>query len=96
VDNDPPEVDLKVAAGKGRATFSGVVEDDFSAISRIELSLDGGPFVTLFPSDLILDETRESFEHVEKDLEAGPHTATLRGFDQRGNSTSAGAHFTVK
>ncbi|MBW2260414.1 MAG: hypothetical protein JRG91_00455 [Deltaproteobacteria bacterium] len=96
VDNDPPTVTLKVKSGKGKATFTGTVADDFSEITRIEITLDGGPFLTLFPKDLIFDEKKEKFSYTAKDLEKGPHTVTVRAYDRKKNGTSVGDHFTVK
>jgi hypothetical protein len=96
VDNDPPKVTLSAKGGKGKASFSGSVEDAFSEVSRIEISVDGGPWKTLFPKDLIFDEQKEAFSHTMDGLEKGPHTATVRAWDRRNNGTSAGAHFKVK
>lgn len=96
VDNDPPKVTLKAKPGKGKATFKGTVVDGFSEISRIEITVDGGPWQTLFPTDLIFDETKESYSYTASGLEKGPHTATVRAYDRKDNGTSVGAHFKVK
>jgi hypothetical protein len=96
VDNDPPKVTLKAKSAKTEVALSGTVVDDFSEISSIEYSMDGGPWQTLFPEDLIFDEISESFSHTVAGLEAGSHTVTVRGTDRVGNGTSAGAHFTIK
>jgi len=96
VDNDPPKVTLKIKPGKGKATFTGTVTDGFSEITRIEITLDGGPWKTLFPQDLIFDEQKESFSYTAGTLGKGPHTATVRAYDRRMNGTSVGDHFSVK
>ena len=96
VDNDPPEVKISVKAGKGKATISGSVTDAFSEITRIEVTVDGGPWKTLFPEDLIFDEKGEKFSYTAGDLDKGPHTVTVRAYDRGMNGTSAGDHFTVK
>jgi hypothetical protein len=96
VDNDPPKLVIAAKAAKGKARIEGTVEDAFSKVARIEISIDGGPWQTLFPEDLIFDESKESFSHEIADLGKGAHTVTVRASDQGSNQTSAGAIVTVK
>jgi len=96
VDNDPPSLDLAVKAAKGSSRIQGSVEDAMSEITRIEYSVDGSPFETLFPEDLIFDEKKETFSYSIEGLEKGGHTVTVRATDRRENQTSQGASFTVK
>jgi hypothetical protein len=96
VDNDPPKVTVTAKGGNGKATFKGTVTDAFSEVTRIEISVDGGPWQTVFPEDLLFDESKEKYSFTMDGLDKGGHTVTVKASDRRNNSTSTGDHFTVK
>jgi hypothetical protein len=90
VDNQPPAV-RGLAYRQGEV--SGRAEDGFSAISWIEVSVDGGPWLPLFPADGVLDGTREEFgAKLPEALGAGPHALTVRAWDRAGNVGTAEVH----
>jgi sugar lactone lactonase YvrE len=94
VDNRKPEVTgLKVEAG-GSLTVSGLAEDSFSNIARLEFSLDGGPWKVLFPTDSLCDRPREEFQFHLEDPGAGTHSLAVRAFDARGNAGVSEVTFT--
>jgi sugar lactone lactonase YvrE len=85
VDNRKPEVTaLKVEAG-GSFTVSGLAEDSFSSVARLEYALDGGPWRVLEPVDSLCDRPREEFRFHIDDPGAGTHSLAVRAFDARGN-----------
>ncbi len=90
IDNQPPVV-RGLAFGKG--ALSGAVEDGFSPVSWIELSVDGGPWLPVFPKDGVLDGTREEFRAVlPAGLPSGPHAVAIRAWDRAGNVGTAEIH----
>ncbi|HUT77190.1 MAG TPA: hypothetical protein VM285_05865 [Polyangia bacterium] len=90
VDNQPPAV-RGLAYRQG--AVSGKAEDGFSSISWIELSVDGGPWLPLFPRDGVLDGTREEFgAKLAEPLGAGPHALAVRAWDRAGNVGTAEVH----
>ena len=100
VDNTPPRIfDVKMSGGK----ISGVAEDAASALKRLELSLDGGPWQQIFPEDGIVDLPRETFSAAVNTLTdasggrvgPGDHIAMLRAFDAAGNPGTARIEFTL-
>jgi len=94
VDNHQPRVaGLKLAGGK----VSGKAEDSFSAISKLEFSVDGGPWVPIFSTDGLFDEATEEFAFPLPDgLASGPHAIAVRAFDRAANMGSAELHFDIK
>jgi hypothetical protein len=90
LDNQPPAV-RGLACKQG--AISGKAEDGFSAISWIELSVDGGPWLPLFPEDGVLDSPREEFgARLPAGLGAGPHALAVRAWDRAGNVGTAEIH----
>ncbi|HEX8068682.1 MAG TPA: hypothetical protein VF546_01940 [Pyrinomonadaceae bacterium] len=92
IDNTPPIVraagEAAVAGERVRARFN--ADDGQGMIRRADVSVDGGPWRTVFPEDGIADSPREAYT-VELPLPAGPgeHTISLRAFDASGNTGSA-------
>jgi len=62
VDSLPPSVALKQAprTAAGRLAVTVDVRDAHSAVSRVEYSLDGGPWLPAYPADAMLDSPTES------------------------------------
>lgn len=82
VDNHPPRIEaLKLRKGRVQAT----VVDTVGPIARAELSIDGGDWRDVFPSDSLLDGPRETFSVPLGPLPAGDHIVALRAFDAAGN-----------
>jgi hypothetical protein len=97
VDNDPPQLTLKVKVNKtGGIKVSGKVIDNFSMVDEIQFSIDGKPWKNIFPSDLVFDEQVEAFSFNVDDMASGAHTITLRAWDEAGNLTSTGDNFVIK
>lgn len=94
VDNHQPRVSgLKFAKGQ----IAGRAEDSFSAISALEFSVDGGPWMPIFSADGLFDETEEEFSFAPPGhLASGPHAIAVRAFDRTGNMGSAEIHLDVK
>lgn len=91
VDNTPPVVRVAAepkVAGE-RVTLSFVVEDAGGTVKRADVSVDGGPWRTVYPDDGIPDSPRETFTLDLTLAGAGEHTVALRGLDASGNAGSA-------
>lgn len=91
IDNTPPEfaaVEHKVE-GKGKAakvTIKLTVKDAMLPIRAVGYAVDQTKnYEPALPNDLIFDSTEESLTITISDLSPGPHVATLRASDQRGN-----------
>jgi len=71
VDNAPPTVlDLKTRRGTGVLQVTGRAVDGNSPLRSLEVSVDGGPFRGIQPSDGLLDSVEEQFD-VEVPLKDG-------------------------
>jgi hypothetical protein len=86
VDNRRPVVrDLK-----GRyPTVEGRAQDDASAITQLELSVDGGDWQLISPADGIADDPTETFTIRLAKLPRGPHTVVVRATDSADNVGAA-------
>ena len=87
IDNTPPAVraaPVRIGSdGKGVVVFE--VEDATGKIKRADASIDGAPWVPVFPEDGIADSGREKYAVDFGILSAGEHTISLRAFDMSGN-----------
>jgi hypothetical protein len=93
VDNHQPRVERLRRRGD---RLLGVAADGFSAISALEMSLDGGPWLPIFCKDGIFDETEEEFEiELPAGLAPGPHAVAVRAYDRAGNAGTAEIHIEV-
>jgi hypothetical protein len=88
VDNRKPAVRLTLFESvKDGGELRGEVEDEHSRIRSLEVSVDGGEWAPLAPTDALLDEKVETF--VVR-LPAGFHTVAVRARDEAGNVGVAG------
>jgi hypothetical protein len=92
VDHQPPTVELAVAAPLARATL----RDGFTRLVKAAYSLDGGPWIPVFPEDALFDATTEVLAIRLGDLKPGTHVLTVRTTDAAGNPGAADAVFTAK
>lgn len=86
IDNTPPTVRAlppRLRSDGGNVVFE--VEDATGKIKRADASVDGGPWVPVFPEDGIADSGRERYAVDFGVLSAGEHTISLRVFDMSGN-----------
>lgn len=82
VDNRKPEVLAVIAK---YPTISGRIEDRASPITEIAMSIDGGEWHLLSPTDGIADEKVESFAFTLPRLAPGPHAVAIRASDSSDN-----------
>jgi hypothetical protein len=89
VDNSSPRVLAipRTNADSGNiAQIDITIKDNFSVLTSAEYILDGAKTATLFPDDLLLDDTKETFTlPVPKGLRAGTHSLIINATDDRGN-----------
>lgn len=88
VDNGRPEVaELRHSERKDDGSFvlSGVVRDDGSPISRIQVSHNSGDWKPVFAGDGMFDSGEEKFDHRTEALRAGEHVFVFAATDARGN-----------
>mgnify|MGYP006272570435 CR=1 FL=1 len=88
IDNVPPVIAVTaVRRDGGRTIFAFEVRDDQSAVSKVEYSLDGDRWQTIYPRDGIADSRIEQFELV---LEGDPAArgVILRATDAVNNTAS--------
>ena len=66
---------------------TGVALDDHSSITRVEYSIDAGPWKTAAVKDNLYDQQQENFLFDIREIEPGFHALTLRVWDAAGNFT---------
>ena len=82
IDNTPPVVRI-VSSAPPRVVFD--VTDATGKIKRADFSLNGAPWIPLFPDDGIADSGQERYWVDVPALAPGEHTVSLRVFDGSGN-----------
>jgi hypothetical protein len=86
VDNTPPLVTALEARGEaGSLLVLGRAEDAASALQRIEVSLDDGPWRAVTPDGGFTDQTAHAFRVRLGEVAPGEHTASVRVVDLSGN-----------
>lgn len=94
IDNHQPQV-VGLAFAKG--VVRGRAVDGFSAISALEMSVDGGPWWPLRGEDGMFDGREEPFlAPLPAGLAAGPHAVAVRAYDRAGNMGSAELHIETR
>jgi hypothetical protein len=84
VDNHPPRIeDLRLKKGR----VEGRVVDGLGPIARVQMSIDGGPWREVYPTDTLFDGPDERFQ-AEPGLAEGPHIIAVRAFDAAGNQAN--------
>jgi hypothetical protein len=89
IDNVPPVIAVtSVRRDNGRATISFDVRDANSSVQKVEYSLDGDKWQSVYPKDGIADSRFEQYELV-LDGDAVSRGVTLRATDTLNNTASA-------
>jgi hypothetical protein len=97
IDNTPPIVEgLSAQTANPETKVHFMAKDSYSALSRVEYSLNAGEWLLIFPIDRVTDSREEKYELVLKDLPPGEHTLAVRAFDLFENSSSAKVSFVVE
>lgn len=97
IDNTPPKVTAGSPGISGRGgDVSFRVEDATSRIVRAEYSIDGGPWLPVYPSDGIPDSPAENFVVRVDGLSLGEHVLALRAADSSANTGTGKLTVTVK
>jgi hypothetical protein len=93
VDNHAPVIS-ELAFSQGKLT--GRVIDSVGPVSRLEVSLDGGPHKPFYPLDDLLDTADERFAVEVGELAAGTHIASVRATDAAHNVGSRAIEFVIR
>jgi hypothetical protein len=89
VDNTPPTIAVtSVRRDAGRETITFEVRDGDSAVQKVEYSLDGDQWQTIYPKDGIADSRFEQFE-LTLTASAANRGVIIRATDALNNVTSA-------
>jgi sugar lactone lactonase YvrE len=89
IDNVPPAITVtSVRRESGRAVIAFDVRDAHSSVQKVDYSLDGDRWQTVYPMDGIADSRVEQFELVLEG-DAAVRGVTLRASDALGNASSA-------
>jgi hypothetical protein len=89
IDNVPPVITVtSVRRENGRATIAFDVRDANSSVQKVEYSLDGDKWQSVFPKDGIADSRAEQFELILEG-DAVSRGVTLRATDALNNTASA-------
>lgn len=87
VDNTPPLVtELEARGGPGALFVTGKAGDAASALQRVEISLDEGPWRAVTPDGGFTDQLAHTFSARLVDVSPGEHTVSVRVVDLAGNS----------
>ncbi len=89
IDNVPPVITVtSVRRDNGRATIAFDVRDANSSVQKVEYSLDGDKWQSVYPKDGIADSRSEQFELILEG-DAVARGVTLRATDALNNTSSA-------
>jgi hypothetical protein len=88
IDNTPPRIELQPAARANSRTVGFTVRDEQSSVHRVEYSLDGSRWRTVYPRDGIADSRREDFEILLEESEIG-RSVLIRAMDGMNNVATA-------
>jgi len=89
IDNAPPTIGIAAVRREGnRTVIAFEVRDEHSAIQKVEYSLDGDRWRTIYPKDGISDSRLERFELL-LDGDAGSRGVVIRATDALNNVSSA-------
>jgi len=91
IDNSPPVITISPAkTAQGRTTISFEVRDDWSAIQKVEYSLDAQRWQMIYPRDGIFDSRVEQFD-LTLDADVAARGFIIRAYDTKNNSATAAA-----
>ncbi len=90
VDNTAPVVTAAVTNGG----VHGEAVDGVSAVTRVELSMDGGEWHPVHATDGVFDSRREGFEGAVETA-PGDHTVAVRAYDEAGNAGVTNVRYRV-
>jgi len=82
IDNTRPRVEALRARG---TVIQGRAIDSESSLTKIEFSVDGGPWSPVSPDDGILDSPKEVFSLRALEVKTGSHVVAVRAVDESGN-----------
>jgi hypothetical protein len=88
IDNTPPRIEIQPAARANSRTVVFTVRDEQSSVHRVEYSLDGSRWRTVYPKDGIADSRREDFEILLEESEIG-RSVLIRATDGMSNVATA-------
>ena len=96
IENTPPRVEnlrAEATAGGAKVTFEGI--SSTGTVARAQYSVDAGDWLVAFPTGLLSDAPKESYELQLAGLAAGEHTIAVQIADRFENTAAAKVTFTV-
>jgi sugar lactone lactonase YvrE len=96
VANTPPHIDnlrANATANTAKVTFNG--ETSSGVVAQAQFSVDAGDWQPVFPTGLLSDAPKESYDITIPDLATGEHTVAVQITDRFGNSTTSKTTFTI-
>jgi hypothetical protein len=97
--NTPPRIENLHADPKSPAPNSATLSFDAisssAAIARAQYSLNAADWQIIFPTGVLSDAPRESYQLQLRDLSPGEHTIAVQVFDRFENSAAAKLTFTI-
>jgi sugar lactone lactonase YvrE len=89
IDNTPPVISVTSSrTAQGRTTIQFEVRDNWSAIQKVEYSLDAQRWQVIYPRDGIFDSSTEQFE-LTLDSASAAKGLIIRAYDAKNNSATA-------
>ena len=93
----PPAVTVKVVGMEGeQALLEAQATDPLVRLSAASFSVNGKPWVNLFPTDGLFDSKAEQFRFKTDALRPGTYVVVVRVRDAAGNTGSADVVFNVQ